>query len=276
MPSRAPASAARAADVSRAAERVLGVDLEFDPISASSAKQPAVQESRGAAPAVAHEHFVPDLELAPPPASRRLSDARPIELPAAAQASALDFDDAPAPSAPLALDLSPDEPLARRAASSPRMPAIQVPAQRPSTPPSRSLSGSTAVVRDAVPPVSAATAAPRNPQVELDWSPNSASAARSQPRASVPPPSPVSGASMDTGFIGKLDLSFPEERPLMRRLRPAFVLLGAAIFVALLDPIYAAATGEILKLLGLRLSVFAGALLLLALGLGIRESMREA
>jgi hypothetical protein len=54
------------------------------------------------------------------------------------------------------------------------------------------------------------------------------------------------------------------------------VLLGAAIVIALLDPIYAAATGEILELLGLRLSVFAGALLLLALGLGIRESMREA
>jgi serine/threonine-protein kinase len=276
MPSRAPASAARAAAVSQAAERALGMDLEFDPISASSAKQPAVPESRVSAPAVADRHFVPDLELTPPPASRRLSGARPIELPATAQASALDLDEAPAPSASLDLDLSPDEPLARRAASSPRMAAVQLPAQRPSTPPPRSLSGSMAAVRDSVPPVSAATATARNAAVKLDVSPNSSSASRAQPRASVPPPPPASGDSLGMSFSAKLVLNVPEERPLMRRLRPAFVLLGAAVFIALLDPIYAAATGEILELLGLRLSVFAGALLLLALGLGIRESMREA
>jgi eukaryotic-like serine/threonine-protein kinase len=274
LPSRPPA--ARASAVSLAAERALGMDLEFDPISASPAKQPAVQESRVSAPAVADKHFVPDLELAPPPASRRLSGARPIELPATVQPSALEFDEAHAPSASLDLDLSPDEPLARRAASSPRMAAVQVPAQRPSTPPPRSLSGSMAAVRDSVPPVSAATAGARDGQVDLEASPNSTSRARAQPRASVPPPPPTSGGSLDLSFSAKLELNVPEERPLMRRLRPAFVILGAAIFVALLDPIYAAARGEILELLGLRLSVFAGALLLLALGLGIRESMREA
>jgi hypothetical protein len=176
--------------------------------------------------------------------------------------------------ASLDLDLSPDEPLARRAASSPRMAAVQLPVQCSSTPPPRSLSGAIAAVRDSVPPVSAATAGVRHAPVELEASPNSTSRARAQPRASVPPP-PISGGSLDLSFSTKLDLKVPEERPLMRRLRPAFAMLGAAIFIALLDPIYAAARGEILELLGLRLSVFAGALLLLALGLGLRESLRE-
>ncbi|HEX7451069.1 MAG TPA: hypothetical protein VF294_02230, partial [Polyangiaceae bacterium] len=266
-------------------------DLEFDPLSAPPQKQPIAAQPRAAAPvaqqsraqeprataaAVSGAHFVPDLELEPPPVSRRLSGARPIEIAATAQTSVLDLDEAPTESASLDLDLAPDEPLARRAASSTRIAAVQVPVQRASTPPPRSLSGSIAAVRDSAPLLFAASAAARNAPVELDASPNSASAARVQPRASVPPPAPVSGGSIGTGFLTKLDLALPEERPLMRRLRPAFALLGAAVFVALLDPIYAAATGEILELLGLRLSVFAGALLLLALGFGIRESAREA
>jgi serine/threonine protein kinase len=284
LPSRGPGSAAHVV-AAKPTEHDPDADLEFDPLSASE-KRPVViesrvaapvvqqsraQESRVTAPAVSGAHFVPDLELEPAPASRRLSGARPIELPAA-QSSVLDLDDTEAASASLDLDLSPDEPLARRAASSPRMAAVQAPGPRASTPPPRSLSGAIAAVRDSVPPVSTAM---RNPPVELDVSPNSASATRAQARASVPPPSPVSSGSLDTSFVTKLDLSLPEERPLMRRLRLAFALLGAAVFVALLDPIYAAATGEILVLLGLRLSVFAGALLLLALGVGIRESVRE-
>ena len=48
----------------------------------------------------------------------------------------------------------------------------------------------------------------------------------------------------------------------MQRLRPAFALLAAAVSIAILDPIYAAATGEVLVVLGLRLSLFAGALLI--------------
>jgi hypothetical protein len=225
---------------------------------------------------VSGAHFVPDLELEPPPVSRRLSGARPIEIAATAQTNVLDLDEVPTESAWLDLDLAPDEPLARRAASSTRMAAVQVPVQRASTPPPRSFSGSIAAGRDSVAPLFATSPAARNAPVELDASPNSASAARDQPRASVPPPAPVSGGSIGTGFLTRLDLTLPEERPLMRRLRPAFALLGAAVFVALLDPIYAAATGEILELLGLRLSVFAGALLLLALGFCIRESVREA
>jgi serine/threonine-protein kinase len=289
MPSRGPTSAAPAV-ASKAPSHALDADLEFDPLSAASERPPLVTEprvtppvvrdsraqaSRITAPAIAGAHFVPDLELEPAPPSRRLSGARPLELPATKQTSVLDLEEAPPPSASLDLDLAPDEPLARRAASSPRMAAVQASAPRQSTPPPRSLSGSIAAVRDSVPPVSAATLAARNAPVELDVGPNSASAARAQPRASVPPPSPVSTGSFDASFVTKLDLSVPEERPLMRRLRLAFALLGAAVFVALLDPIYAAATGEILELLGLRLSVFAGALLLLALGLGIRESVRE-
>jgi hypothetical protein len=44
----------------------------------------------------------------------------------------------------------------------------------------------------------------------------------------------------------------------------------------MLDPIYAASTGEVLQVLGLRLTWFGGALLLLALGLGVREALRES
>ena len=290
MPSRAPASAARLVAAKPATQHALDADLEFDPMSAASERRPVVIESRAApivqdaraqdarvtAPAVSGAHFVPDLELEPPPASRRLSGARAVELPAAARNRVLDLDEAPAPSASLDLDLSPDEPLARRAASSPRLAAVQGPGPRASVPPPRTLSGSMVAVRDSVPPLSGASATSRNAAVELEPSASSASAARARPRASVPPPSPASGGSLDASFVTKLDLSLPEERPLMRRLRPAFALLGAAVFVAVLDPIYAAATGEILELLGLRLSVFAGALLLLALGLGIRESARAA
>jgi len=47
-------------------------------------------------------------------------------------------------------------------------------------------------------------------------------------------------------------------------------LLAAAVLIALFDPIYAAVTGEVLQIVGQRLSLFAGALLLLALGLGAR------
>jgi hypothetical protein len=43
-----------------------------------------------------------------------------------------------------------------------------------------------------------------------------------------------------------------------------------------LDPIYAAATGEVMEIVGLRLSIFAGALLLVAVGLGVREALRES
>jgi len=48
------------------------------------------------------------------------------------------------------------------------------------------------------------------------------------------------------------------------------------ILVAIFDPIYAAATGEVLEILGQRPSVLAGALLLAALGLAAREVTREA
>jgi hypothetical protein len=203
-----------------------------------------------------------------------VSGARRIELPAEVQSNVLDLDEAPQQSASLDLDLSPDEPLARRAASAPRMAAVQVPAQRPSTPPPRSLSGSFSAVRDSVPPVSAAAASGRSTALELDAPANSVAGGRAGVRPSVPPV-PASGGSIDAAFVTKLELSVPEERSLMRRLRVPLGLLGAAILVALFDPIYAAVSGEVLELIGLRLSVFAGVLLLLALGLGVREAIRD-
>ena len=258
-------------------EQALAADLEFDPLSAprsSSGKQRIAADSRvtQAAPVRSQgsgEHFVPDLELAPPSVARRPSGARPIERAILAPPTLLDLDDAPVEGgASLDLDLPSDEPISIRSVSSPRMAAVQAPAQRPSTPPPRSLSGTLSAVRESRPPVSGVLAPP--PSSDLELATNSGARV---PRASVPPLAPASTA-LPAAAIAKLDLSQYEERPLSRRLRPAFALLGAAILVALIDPIYAAATGEVLEVIGLRLSVFAGALLVLALGLGTREALR--
>ena len=55
----------------------------------------------------------------------------------------------------------------------------------------------------------------------------------------------------------------------------ALLLVCAALLIAVLDPIYAAVTGEVLEILGLRLSLLAGILLLLALGAAVRELILE-
>jgi eukaryotic-like serine/threonine-protein kinase len=255
LPSRMPVGS-RAASVRPAAVRaeVPAADLEFDPLSASSSQRSA-DAARVAATAPRAGHFVPDLELAPPSVPRRSSGEQAVVKSPSPQPSVLDLDDAPGPSQALDLDLPADEPIARRAASSARFAAVQIPTQHTSTPPpARSLSGSMAAVRDSIPPVSA-------PIVQT------------APRASKTPPSPVPN-QLDAISTAKLDTH--AERPLVHRLRPALVLLGAAIVIAMLDPIYAAATGEVLEVLGLRLSLFGGALLLLALALGVREALRES
>ena len=269
------ASAPRIAASNPAVEQALAADLEFDPMSAprsSSGKQRIATDSRvtEAVPvrtAGSGQHFVPDLELAPPSVSRRPSGARPIERAILAPPTLLDLDDAASDaSTSLDLDLPSDEPISIRSVSSPRMAAVQVPVQRASTPPPRSLSGSMAVVRESRPPISAVLTSPASAELELNSAPRAL-------RASIPPVAPSSTA-LPAAVVAQLDLSEYEERPLSRRLRPAFALLAAAILVALLDPIYAAATGEVLQIIGLRLSVFAGALLVLALGLGAREALR--
>jgi eukaryotic-like serine/threonine-protein kinase len=285
LPSRPPMSAPRVSSANPAVESALAMDLEFDPLSSSGKRRIAedspltapapLASTRGLAPALSSDssgqHFVPDLELAPPSVSRRASGARPLELSkAAAQPSVLDLDDAPDRSASLDLDLPSDEPLARRAASSPRMAAVQAPAQRPSTPPPRSLSGSMTAQRDSTPPLSGASKSVRNSAADLELGPNSSAGWRAQPRGSVPP------APLDAAFIAKIELDLPRDRTLMRRLRLACLLIGAAVLVAILDPIYAAATGEVMEVAGLRLSIFAGALLLVAVGLGVREALRES
>jgi serine/threonine protein kinase len=286
--SRPPMSAPRVSSANPAVESALDMDLEFDPLSSSGKRRIAedlpltpltapvpLASTRGLAPALSSDssgqHFVPDLELAPPSVSRRASGARPLEpSKAAAQPSVLDLDEAPDRSASLDLDLPSDEPVARRAASSPRMAAIQAPAQRPSTPPPRSLSGSMTAQRDSTPPLSGASKSARNSAADLELGPNSPAGWRAQPRGSVPP------APLDIAFIAKIELDLPQDRTLMRRLRLACLLIGAAVLVAILDPIYAAATGEAMEVAGLRLSVFAGALLLVAVGLGVREALRES
>jgi len=108
-------------------------------------------------------------------------------------------------------------------------------------------------------------------------SPESGRAQLARPaHSSRPPPSADRSAPFEAGFVTKLEPRTLPERSLLQRLRAAMVLFGAAILVAIFDPIYAAATGEVLEILGQRLSVLAGALLLAALGLAAREVTREA
>ncbi|MEO8905407.1 MAG: serine/threonine-protein kinase [Polyangiaceae bacterium] len=253
----------------------LDLDLEFDLMNAprsSSGKQRIAMESRvtAAAPVPARavgsgQHFVPDLELAPPSAARRPSGARPIERAILAPPTLLDLDESPADAvSSLDLDLPTDEPLSIRSLSSPRVAA----AQGPNMAPPRSPPGSITVARESRPPLSAVLTPP--PSAGLDVGPTSALRA---PRASVPPGAPPATALLAT-HLSSLDLSKYEERPLSRRLRPAFALLGGAVLVALVDPVYAAATGEALVVVGLHLSVFAEALFVLAVGLGAREGLR--
>jgi serine/threonine protein kinase len=284
---RASGSMARVPQPSAAVEQAFALDLEFDPTSASSSRG-AVSETRPAAlelarpaparPAPAVAHFVPDLEVAPPSVTRRHSGAQPAVLPPPAarapdahtsgqHAAILDLDDLPDASGSLDLDLPVDEPIARRTMSSQGMRAVQVPVARRSSPPPASL-------RDMTPPVSAAVPT-RTASIEVSSAgPVSAPGER---RRSVPPaalPSP-SGASLDTGFVAKIDIRVPEEQPVVRRLRPALILLAVSILIAVFDPIYAALTGEVLEVLGVRPSLFGGALLLLALALGGREVFRD-
>ncbi|MET0791967.1 MAG: hypothetical protein ABW061_10645 [Polyangiaceae bacterium] len=245
---------------SPAAQRALALDLEFDPLSAPA---PAPVH----ASSVSGSHYVPDLELAP----RRASGAQVLQPAPVSQPMALDLDDASQDSGPaLDLDLPADEPVLRRTVSSQRLPAVREPSSsgpisgvmstRSSNPAlESSASQPLRAVRASVPPEAARhSPPPRTPSM-----------------ASIPPPSSDAGAPLDAGFVVKVELDLPEERSLLRRLRAAMASLLGAVLVALVDPIYAAATGEVLKILGLRLSLLAGALLLLALGLGIRELVRE-
>jgi eukaryotic-like serine/threonine-protein kinase len=270
-----------------AVEHAVGMDLEFDPLSASQASQrvAVAQEARqtaaraptpayapaSPAPAapprtadVSGSHYVPDLELDAPPVARRTSGAHMIQQPQISQPTVLDLDDAAHSSGlSLDLDLSADEPAARRTSSSQRIPSptsgvMSTRSSNPSLPVSRN-DPPRAGRPSPPPPATSDSTSPRAPSI-----------------GSIPPPSSEAGTAFDSGFVAKVELELPEERPLMQRLRPAFALLAAAVSVAILDPIYAAATGEVLVVLGLRLSLLAGALLLCAVGLAGREFVRES
>ncbi len=224
------------------------------PASASaSASAPAPMRTAAASA----PHFVPDLELAPPSVSRRPSGQRPVAQPAPAQADLLELDSASVPAVlALDLDLPADEPRAQRSVSSQRLAAV-----RPSNPPpaglaSSGMSGSMTAAREPPPgsPTSGVIATRSN---------------------SGPPPSADVSASFAAGFVAKIEPRLLEERSLAQRLRTAIALFGAAILVAIFDPIYAAVTGEVLEIAGQRLSRLAGALLVLAVGLAAREVTRE-
>ncbi|MEI9950458.1 MAG: serine/threonine-protein kinase [Pseudomonadota bacterium] len=252
-------------------------------VAASRPPAPAPSAAPVAAPApmraaaLSAPHFVPDLELAPPCVSRRPSAERPAAQPAAAEASVLDLDDAALPAAlDLDLDLPADEPRAQRGVSSPSLAAV-----RPSNPPpsrsgSSARSGSMAAVREPqLGSLASGVIFTRNSSPELQVVAEREGEPSRSARNSRPPPSADVSAAFEAAFVAKIDPKLLEERSLAQRLRPAAALLGAAILVAIFDPIYAAATGEVLEIVGQRLSLLAGALLLLAVGLAAREVARE-
>ena len=304
--SRGSGSMSRVPQPSAAVEAAFAMDLEFDPISAragAAAQQRAqasgpssarsAQPPPRAAQAPQNRHFVPDLELAPPPASRRSSGALPAVTPPSAvrpppaapnahtsgeHVAIIDFDDAPDLGGSFDLDLPADEPIARRAVSSAGMRAVQVPVARHSSPPPGRVAQLPPASRDAPLPVSGVMpvrgAAVASPPPTPTAAAVGTLAVPSQ-RGSVPPPAPSHPRPVATAFAAKIERQVAEEQPLMQRLRPALIVLGVAIAIAIFDPIYAALTKEQLEVIGIRLSLLGGALLLLALALAGREVFRD-
>ena len=283
-------------------------DLEFDP---TSARRPSAAPVRVSAPysipisapararglsrppapaalsapgqmraaAVSAAHFVPDLELAPPSVSRRPSGERPVVAePTAPQHTApqpqeLELDSASMPQAlDLHLDLPADEPRAQRSMSSQSLAAVRPSAHKPSKPPPRSFSGSMPALREPLPPGAPTSGVLSTRSASAEF--GSGDPARTM-HHSRPPPSADVSASFEAGFVAKIEPKPREERGLPRRLRPAIALFSAAILVAIFDPIYAATTGKLLEILGQRLSLLAGVLLLLALAVAVREVTRD-
>lgn len=304
-----PSTTLGRAQPTAAVERALAMDLEFDPMSAP-ARPGAVSETRKAAPAVPAApavrpaaslaappkaappvsqvaHFVPDLEIAPPP--RRMSGQLPAVTPPAraptpeprpivteptahtsgAHSALLDFGEAEHESSgiDLHLDLPADEPILRRASSA-GMRAVDAPSALENASQAPPVSEPRPARREAPPPVSGA--APARP-IALDLPPPSPPVSQ---RGALPDLAPASNPKpLETGFVAKIEL--PEERPLFVRMRPALALLILAVLLTIFDPVYAAITGEKLEILGARPSVFGGVLLLVALALAGREVFRE-
>ncbi|HEY4104624.1 MAG TPA: protein kinase [Polyangiaceae bacterium] len=305
--SRSSGSMSRVPQPTAAVERALAMDLEFDPMSARAQRPGAVSETRPSTPAppapappqparplpAQSPHFVPDLELAPP-VSRKpsgllaaVSAPAPVVTPqpmpaqppnahtSGMHAAVLDFDETPSQTeraaVALDLDLPADEPIARRAASTPGMRAVQMPAPESNPRPAR-VSEPPPAAREMTVPASGVMPL-RAETVELSASPPSArEPSIREARTSVPPLSPRS----EPKPVTKVKLELPEEKPLLTRLRPAFVLFGLAIALTIFDPSYAAITGEKLEILGARPSLFGGVLLLIALALAGREVFRES
>ncbi|HET7543283.1 MAG TPA: serine/threonine protein kinase [Polyangiaceae bacterium] len=281
---RRPTPRSEGIEVSDAVEAVFSRALALEP----RARQPDVGvfwdeltaaldqvESSPAAGALEYSppvrHFVPDLELTPAPVSRRSGEQRGSGPPQA-QPGMIELDSGSAAgSLELELDLPPESMPARssaRFASVPPSAAAPLLAEsRTSQPPPRTRSDS---------PISARHSKPSLPAPPLPPLP---AAHRSNPspaaRRSNPSPSADVSAAFEAGFVAKIEPRLPEERSLARRLRPAIVLLAAALSLAIFDPIYAEAAGKVFEIAGLRLSLLAGALLLFALALAGRELLRE-
>jgi hypothetical protein len=286
----------QAAPVAKPRAIELADDLEFDPSSlrklpsqrasapysvpfSAPSRPPAARPGVPAAPlrvALASAPFiVPDLELTPPPVSRRLSGERPVVQ---VQPNLIELDSSSMPAA-LELELVlPAEEARGQGPKSQRLVAAQPSTSQPSTeqrrsnPPPRSLSGSMAATQNE-PLLGAPTSGVM--LTRHSTPPPSPQDSSRDARHSRPPASADVRAPFETGFVAKIEARLPEEPSLGQRLRPAIALLAAAILIAIFDPIYAAATGEVLEIVGQRLSLFAGALLLLALGLAARAVLLE-
>jgi serine/threonine-protein kinase len=296
--SHASGSLPRTPQPSAAVERALTMDLEFDPFGASQAarRAPLAFDARvsGAsaravpAPAAARSgaHVVPDLEFPAASLPRRPSSTQ-IAAQASSAQNVLDLDDGAGSSKAMTLDLDlpASDPIARRNLSSQRLRAVQPPAERSGLAPQRSLSGSISAARESTEGLTSGAGLPARSSTP-DLALSTLDGPRSG-RGSLPPPgsssreaspvpsslAPSSGIANEAGSTSKVDAA--AERTLAQRLRLALLLVCAALLIAVLDPIYAAVTGEVLEILGLRLSLLAGILLLLALGAAVRELILE-
>ena len=274
-----PASARRSASAPTRISAPYSIPLSVSAHVTRSSRPPSASSAAALGPAgmravaASAPHFVPDLELAPPSAVRRPSgEQAATQRQRPAETGVLELDSASLPAAlELDLDLPADEPRAQRSVSSQRLPAVQQPsAQRPSNPPLHGLpAGAPALGEARLSDPTSGIRSTRRSTPELNLEP-----ARSL-RSSRPPTSADTSAPFEASFVAKIEPRVREERSLVQRLRPAVVLLTVAILIAAFEPIYAAASGEVLSILGLRSSLFAGALLLLALVLAGRELLRE-
>jgi serine/threonine protein kinase len=246
-----------------AMERVLALDLEFDPAESGQVRAELAPSSTA--------HWVPELDLAPlsVPASRSGTHRALTEYGGSRSASdplqGLGLDAAQI-HAPLDLDLPADEPVARRVESSRGMKALG---------PASLRRGASSIHEpvDSLVPMSEGTLRVSGvvPVSSSDPPGRPESGALGHPSQRLVPVSSRKPQTVVVSALSRFDPRDVPELTLTRRLRPSLALIGLSIAFACFDPIYASLTGQVLILVGCRLSVFGGLLLFLALALAARQ-----